>query len=186
MKKLLPKRAVRLSTITVWIIGIAVTVAVAIFLTLFSAYYNHSLLRSAAVSSEQVVEQSAVAVNNYLDSMKEKLTKISDQIALSNSKEEFSETVNLTVQLQSDIYAIMIYDENGNIILCQNEHSDIQKDKYEDLSFDKELFSKSNEFILTSPHVQTIFEGEYPWVVTLAKKTGKRKIRRNYLYCHRF
>lgn len=175
MKKLLPKKAVRLSTITVWIIGIAVTVAVAIFLTLFSAYYNHSLLRSAAVSSEQVVEQSAVAVNNYLDSMKEKLTKISDQIALSNSKEEFSETVNLTVQLQSDIYAIMIYDENGNIILCQNEHSDIQKDKYKDLSFDKELFSKSDEFILTSPHVQTIFEGEYPWVVTLAKKQESDK-----------
>lgn len=175
MKKFLPKKAVRLSSITVMIIGIAVSVAVAICLGLFSAYYNHSLLRTAAVSSEQVVEQSTVAVNNYLDSMKEKLNKISEQITVSNSKEEFMDKIDLTVQLQSDIYAIMIYDENGNIIVCQNENGSVKKADYNDLSFDRELFSKSDKFILTSPHVQTLFEGEYPWVVTIAKKQESEK-----------
>ena len=36
--------------------------------------------------------------------------------------------------------------------------------------FDKRLFNSNNEYVITSPHVQNLFDGEYPWVVTVCQK----------------
>lgn len=170
MKSFLKRKNVSLSTLTIIFIGIAVTAAVTICIGLFSAVYSRSLLRDAAVSSEQVVQQTTVAVNNYLDAMKDKLSKISDGISQSDSVEEFTENLSLTAQMQSDIYSITIYDKNGNILECVCETGQKKKEHFHDLSFDKDLFSSSEKYILSPPHVQTVFEGEYPWVVTLAQK----------------
>lgn len=170
MKKVSPKKNVRLSTLTIVFIGIAVTAAVTICVGMFSAVYSKSILRDATVSSEQVVSQSTVAVNNYLDEMKDKLSKISAQISKSESIEDFTKNIAVTTEIQSDIYAIMIYDENGKILNCVSENTKLKDEIYRDLSFDKNLYSTSEKFILSPPHVDTLFEGEYPWVVTLAIK----------------
>lgn len=170
MKKKLLKRDIRLSTLTIICIGIAVTAAVAICVGMFSAVYSRSILRDASVSSEQVVSQSTVAVNNYLDGMKDKLTKISAQMEKSESIDEFTKNISVTAEIQNDIYAIMIYDENGKILNSVSENTKLKDEIYRDLSFDKSLFSNSEDYILTPPHVHTLFDNEYPWVVTLAQK----------------
>ncbi len=173
MKKVLPKKNIRLSTLTIVFIGIAVTAAVTICVGMFSAVYSRSILRDATVSSEQVVSQSTVAVNNYLDEMKDKLARISTQMSKSESIEEFTNNIAVTTEIQSDIYAIMIYDENGKILNCVSENMKLKDEIYRDLSFDKNLYSNSDEYILTPPHVDTLFDGEYPWVVTLALKENQ-------------
>lgn len=170
MKKDTPRKHVRLSTLTIVFIGIAVTAAVMICVGLFSAVYSRSVLRDATVSSEQVVSQSTVAVNNYLEVMKDKLSKISTQMSKSESIEEFTEDIAVTAEIQSDIYAIIIYDENGKILNCVSENMHLKEEVYRDLSFDKSLYSASEKYILTPPHVDTLFKGEYPWVVTIALK----------------
>lgn len=170
MKKKLQKKNIRLSTLTILCIGIAVTAVVALCVGLFSAVYSRTILRDATVNSEQVVSQTTVAVNNYLDGMKDKLSKISSQISKSKSIEELTKNIAVTTEIQNDIYAIMIYDENGNVLNCVSEDAKLKDKIYRDLSFDKNLFSISNEYVLTPPHVHTLFDGKYPWVVTLAQK----------------
>lgn len=170
MKNQKNKKHIHLSTLTIIFIGIAVTAAVAICVGLFSAVYSRSILRDATVSSEQVVSQSTIAVNNYLDEMKDKLSKISLQMKKSDSIEDFTKDIAITTEIQNDIYAIMIYDENGNILNCVSENKKLKDEVYRDLSFDKDLYSTQEKYILTPPHVDTLFEGEYPWVVTIALK----------------
>lgn len=170
MKKKLQKKNIRLSTLTILCIGIAVTAVVALCVGLFSAVYSRTILRDATVNSEQVVSQTTVAVNSYLDGMKDKLSKISSQISKSKSIEELTKNIAVTTEIQNDIYAIMIYDENGNVLNCVSEDAKLKDKIYRDLSFDKNLYSNANEYVLTPPHVHTLFEGKYPWVVTLAQK----------------
>ncbi len=170
MKKIFSKKNVRLSTLTIVFVGIAITAAVAICVGLFSAVYSRSVLRDATVSSEQVVAQSTIAVNNYLDGMKDKLSKISEQMYKSESIEAFRNDIAVTTEIQNDIYAILIYDENGNILNCVSENSNFKDKICRDLSFDKALYATTEKYILTPPHVDNLFKGEYPWVVTIALK----------------
>ena len=47
----------------------------------------------------------------------------------------------------------------------------IAKKNATDLSFDKSIFSSLKDgYAITQPHVDTLYENKYPWVVTIAKK----------------
>ena len=170
MKKEKPKSHIHLSTLTIIFMGIAVIAAVAICVTLFSAVYSRSVLRDATVISEQVVSQSTVSVNNYLDIMKDKVSKTSQQMAKSDSLDDFVRDIEVTTAMQNDIYSIMVYDENGKILNSVSENPNIKENIYKDLSFDKILYSTNDDYIITPPHVNTLYKGEYPWVVTIAVK----------------
>ena len=56
--------------------------------------------------------------------------------------------------------SVTVYDENGKIINCVGSGGKLKNEIYKDLSFDKTLFDASGDFSLSSPHVQTLFEGE--------------------------
>lgn len=170
MKKKFKKPKIRLSTLTIVCIGIAVTAAVTICVGLFSAVYSRSILRDATVSSEQAVSQTTVAVNNYLDGMKDKLEKINAQMLDSKSIEDFTNDITNIAEFQNDIYAIIIYDQNGKVLNYVSENNELKKKTHKDLSFDKNLFSNTKTYILTPPHVHTLLDGDYPWVVTIALK----------------
>lgn len=170
MKKSHLKGGIRLSTLTIILIGIAVAATVSIATTMLVSVYNNSLIKDAEVSSQQVVNQTTVAMNNYLDGMKEKLDKISEEIENSESIEAFFDNISVTTRLQTDVHSIIVYDSDGKLIESASDGLKIKKDVYKNLSFDKTSFENSKEYALTAPHVETIFKNSYPWVVTLAKK----------------
>lgn len=66
-----------------------------------------------------------------------------------------------------------MYDHEGNILICTGSGNTLKKEIYKDLSFDKALFEGAADFALSEPHVQTLFDGVYPWVVTLAIRTDR-------------
>lgn len=170
MKKSHLKGGIRLSTLTIILIGIAVAATVSIATTMLVSVYNNSLIKDAEVSSQQVVNQTTVAMNNYLDGMKEKLDKISEEIENSESIEAFFDNISVATRLQTDVHSIIVYDSDGKLIESASDGLKIKKDVYKNLSFDKTAFENSKEYALTAPHVETIFKNSYPWVVTLAKK----------------
>ncbi len=179
MKKKFKKPKIRLSTLTIVCIGIAVTAAVAICVSLFSAVYSRSILRDASVNSEQAVSQTTVEVSNYLDGMKDKLEKINAQMTRSKSIEEFTNNIEIAAELQNDIYAIIVYDEDGNVLNSVSESGNIRNEIHHDLSFDKSIFEKSKDYILTPPHVHTLYDDSYPWVVTIAQKEYQSLYKKN-------
>ena len=169
-RKVKQKKNVHLSTLTIVFISIAVILAVTICVSYFYTVYSRSILRDATVISKQVVSQSTIAVDNYLDGMKEKLSKISIALSKSHNTEEFKNDMAMFSQMENDIYSIMIYDSDGKLILSVSDTKEMKPEIYKDLSFDKDVFSKGNPYSLSEPHVNTLFAGEYPWVVTMALK----------------
>ena len=170
MKKIRFKGSIRLSVLTIILIGIAVAATVAITITMFVPTYNKSLLSDAEMSSEQAVSQTSVAIHNYIDGMKSKLDKISEELENSNSIEEFFDKIAVTARIQTDIHSIIVYDSYGKLIETASDGLELKQDVYKNLSFDKNMFENTEDYVITSPHVQTIFKNSYPWVVTIAKK----------------
>lgn len=169
MKKRL-KPAISLSALTVAAVVAASLTAVSCTVAIFASVYGNSLKQNARVNTEQTVTQAAVAVNNTLDSMRYELDGITELSKNSISKEEFADKISSLLKIKSDIVSVAIYGENGEIIQCTGNSSKNLKNVYKDLSFDKKSFDASPEFSLSKPHVQTLFEGSYPWVVTAAKR----------------
>lgn len=164
------KITVHLSTLTIIAIGVTVIAAVAICMFLFATVYDRTLQKNASISSEQSVQQATVAVDNYLDEMKQKLTETSEELKETESLEEIDKKISLITRLQSDIYSVMIYDDNGKLLSYGADDAQIKDEITTNLSFDRDAFSTSRKYILTAPHVQTMFKDQYPWVVTIAVK----------------
>lgn len=164
------KFSLSLSALSILSITVACMVAVSVCSVIFSAVYSNSLIKDAKLSSEQSVGQIALAVNNNLDSMCQKLEFIEETVADCSDGEDFYNKISVITRMQKDIYAVTVYGENGDIIAATNGDTLLKKQIYKDLSFDRSIFESANGFTLSSPHVQNLFEGGYPWVVTLAAK----------------
>ena len=162
-----------MSAITVLSVTLAAITAVSVCVSIFAGVYSRSLLRDARVSSLQAAEQTATAVDNYLDSMKEKLSLIYGIVLKTETPVELEEKLSAVTYVQNDIFSITLYGENGEIIACAGSGGELKNSISADESFDKDLYEKTDGFILTSSHVQTLFKNEYPWVVTIAVKTEK-------------
>ena len=173
MKSSRRRFSINLSAITILSVTAAATAAVTVCIALFATVYSRALMKDAQVNSEQSVQQTTVSVNNYLSSMKSRLSEINEMVHNSATAEQFSSKIAALTQIQDDIYAVTIYGSQGEIISSNGENT-LKEQIYQDLSFDRELFEGAEDFALSKPHVQTMFEGAYPWVVTLAVKTDKK------------
>ena len=109
---------VKLSTLTVLSVAIATLVAVAVSITVFSSVYSRAGRRDAQVNSEQAVRQTAVAIDNQIDAMKARLSKFMKLATESHSADDFLSQIKALTELEENIYAIIVYDDNGNIVSC--------------------------------------------------------------------
>ena len=165
--------SVSLSAITVISIAAAVISAVAVCVAVFASVYTNSLMHDAQVNSEQMISQTELEINNYFETMKNKLSFVKRLIGNVGNASELESRFSALTAVQNDIYAVTVYDENGGIISCTGDGAKIKEHIYKDLSFDKKLFDESAEVAISDPHVQTLFEGEYPWVITAAVKLNE-------------
>ncbi len=160
----------RLTSLTMLSIGVTVVAAVAVCVMFITGVYNRALLQDASTNSEQAVQQATVAVDNYLTDLKDKLSLICQEIANVESPEQLQEQITVAARLQSDIDAIMVYDTEGHLLACGSDSGLLKTGDHPDLSFDEERFAQAEEYAILSPHVQTLFQERYPWVVTVARK----------------
>ena len=163
-----------LSALTVICVTVASLAAVSSCIAIFASVYSRSLMRDAKVNSDQTVQQTAIAVNNNLEAMKNKLTAVRNILYESKDPDDFRSKTDALTKIQNDIFAVMVYDSEGNILSCTGSGNTLKKEIYKDLSFDKALFEGAADFALSEPHVQTLFDGVYPWVVTLALRTDRQ------------
>jgi len=167
-----PVGKLRLRTITVLSVTLAMVVAVAISIAVFAAVYSNTVRQDASVSASQTVEQTEAAVSVRLDDMKDKLTTIGTMVEAYETVDAFRTRIEALTAIENEIFAVTVYDADGGILASVGSGYALKESPTRDLSFDKALYEGSDGFILTPPHVETLYEGIYPWVVTLAIRTG--------------
>ena len=162
---------IKLSALIIAIIVFGIlfsTVATTLF---FGIFYEKSMFNSAYVSSRQSVLQANETVSNYVSSIKSKLDNLCMETDNCNDSSSLQNAISTASRLEEDIYCVMIYDMQGNLLLNGNDSDEKVKENLTNLSFDKSVYSNLKDgYAISQPHVNTLYENKYPWVVTIAKK----------------
>lgn len=155
---------------------IAIVVFGVIFSTLastlfFSVFYKNSMFSSAYVTSKQSVAQADETVSNYIFSIKSKLDNLCIETDKCTDTASLKKVISTASRLEDDIYCVSVYDMQGNVLSNGNDTDENIKDGLTDLSFDKSVYSNLKDgYAISQPHVNTLYQNKYPWVVTIAKK----------------
>lgn len=162
---------IKLSTLIIAVVVFGVLFSTVGATLLFGVFYQRTMFNSAYVASKQSVYQTNATVSNYISSIKNKLDNLCNEVDSCDSLQSLKNAVSTAARLEDDIYCVTVYDTHGNILLTENDSGDTAKENATDLSFDKSLFPNLKDgYLITQPHVDTLYKNKYPWVVTIAKK----------------
>ena len=169
-----PLPSVHLSTLTVLAVAAAVTAAATVCVAVFASVYSRTMQRNAQLTAEQAARQATLAVDNYLRGAADRLDRICTMLDTYFSAEEWQAGMEAVAAAEPNVYAVMVYDTEGGLLGCAGGNSNRKQTVYRNLSFDRELMESVSPYAVSAPHVQTLFENQYPWVVTIARRQTSR------------
>jgi two-component system sensor histidine kinase YesM len=138
--------------------------------TLYSVF-SKTAERNAASSTQQIIEQVNLNLDNYLKEMMEVSSHISSNLDINNI-DNLSNILSVTTGIRKDIVTLAVFNENGDIVVC-NPYNEYDKNyKISEQKWFQDSLNNVGEYNFISPHVQRIFVGMRPWVVSLCKGTN--------------
>lgn len=153
--------SVRLSLATTLIAIIAVISIVVVL----NRRFNESLNKASCISNAQIVNNIKESIDVYLGEMG-MLTKKVKELMLDS---EGSKLLSRDFIMRNDINTIAVFDKYGKLVMKSNQK--LLKDEINIMG--EEWFSKvtpgSAIINYTEPHVQRLYDNEYPWIISLSK-----------------
>ena len=161
-----PRRPRLLTMLVGMVAGVTAVVLCAVS-TFFIAQYRAGMVQSARTTSAQACTQAAVTVARYVDDMNEVMDLV--QTSMEYEGAERDEFLRDLLRVRSDVVAVTTYTADGTLVDCWALGHEPRDRILQNLSFDAESAARGDSYV-TPPHVETIFEGYYPWVVTMAAR----------------
>ena len=160
-------RGIRLNSLLVLAIIGTVSIVLVSALLLFYRSYRSALYTNARTTGQQSIAQVGNTVNDYLDGINSRMDTISSSLEEDMSeREEFFDAV---LQIMPEVAAISTYDADGGLINVYGPGHEAREVIETNLSFDMMRLAAEPEGYLSLPHVETLFEEYYPWVITLVR-----------------
>lgn len=153
--------------VTAAVVLIVLLVCCVSVLTYFRIY-RVSIEQNAVTSSEQAVAQVQFMMEDYLKTINETMEMIRENMEKEESdKNEFLSNL---IEIKKDVVAITAYDGNGSLNRCWvGDESKLKGRVLKNLSY-MDIPEDFREIYISSPHVETLTENYYPWVVTIAQR----------------
>ena len=165
MKNRCPHTGLRITTILVSMVVGVVAVILCCCIFLFLDRYRSAMVQSAQTSSAQAVSQVSNTVGNYLMDMDQAMALVEQ--SMTEDTDSRDELLSAFLKFRPDVVAVTSYASDGTLLDCWSPGREPKETIFRNLSFDIETARTSNEPYMTAPHVETIFESYYPWVVTM-------------------
>ena len=158
-------RGLRTTTILVAMVVGVVAIILCSCILLFLDRYRSAMVQSARTSTAQAVSQVSDTVGSYLRDMDQAM----DLVEQSMTEEPASrdELLDAFLTFRPDVVATTSYSESGQLLDCWSLGRQPRADILQNLSFDLVQAQANDGPYMTAPHVESIFEGYYPWVVTM-------------------
>ena len=153
---------------TALIVG-ALAGAVAIFLRTYRA----ALIRNAETTSRQVIAQVSGTMERFLQDTNDSMKLLSGYLDLLPAQRE--SRFHAFLEINRDVVAITTYDERGQMMNCYSPGYRLRRLPLQNLSFDPARLEDYAGGYISAPHVMSIFQDEYPWVVTLIEPVSTRE-----------
>ena len=143
------------------------TVAVILIccIALFLDRYRSAMVQSAQTSSAQAVSQVSNTVGSYLSDMDQAMRLVEQSV--SESGESRDRLLAAFLKFRPDVVAVTSYSADGELLDCWSPDREPKENILQNLSIDLDMARATGGSFMTAPHVETIFEGYYPWVVTM-------------------
>lgn len=193
MKWQLPIRSIQTNMVLASVVLIIITILV---MSVASYYLSKEAVQSnAQVYTTELVKQVYNNIKSYVNGMKymsdlvsgnQAIQEYLEQDEFENAAAEQEYRKNISIFLQSmllsraDINSVSIFGYSGQFVsgrpdLTLNPNIDIR-------TFDwyRNAWESGDKYAISSSHVQPLYEGSYPWVVTLSRelvsRNGKKKL----------
>ncbi len=172
MKRIKNKRNImKKISLSQMLTGIVVMIVLVLTVTFFFAFvniYKNTTEENVVTSSEQAVLQVKNTVENYTEDMEILMEMIQKNISRGN--ENTDTYLKNLISIRKDIVAITTYDEQGNLLKAWSDRGKLKENIVENLSFNPNVPKEKEEMLnVTKPHVESLFEDYYPWVVTISE-----------------
>lgn len=158
------------SIITLSFTAVMVVSMLIISFALFRMFSDNAENR-AAFSTQQIMDQVNINFEVYLKGMLEISDVIRSNLSAETkfNKESIVNLLDVTSKIRKDIVTMAVYTKSGQLVI--SNPSSQYDNNFSVLDQDWFINSVSNpiDYIFQPPHVQRIFEGKRPWVVSLCK-----------------
>lgn len=165
MRGRLSQTGLRITTILVVMVVGVVSIILGCFIALFLTQYRSSMVQSACTSSVQASSQVSNTVSAYLSDMRQAMALVERSMAEDDAKRD--ELLRAFLEFRPDVVAVTSYSQEGELLQCWSPGRQPKEHILENLSFNLEQARASDSAYMSAPHVESIFEGYYPWVVTM-------------------
>ena len=165
MRRAVSRTDLRITTILVTMVVGVVALILCCCIALFLNRYRSAMVQSARTNSAQAVSQVSNTVGNYLRDMDQAMQLVEQ--SMSESVDSRDELLGAFLKFRPDVVAVTSYSFDGTLLQCWSPGRVPKENILENLSFDLRQARASNAPYMTAPHVETIFESYYPWVVTM-------------------
>lgn len=146
-------------------LGLSLIAVVAITLVVYrhaDAAINHSIEQNNA----QITENVSASINSYIKEMVSISDNVTSLLGRYSAKELNSK---LVVFLREDVETIAVFDSDGKPVVTTDKRtlrSDIEITRQ---SWFSGASTNGRRYLISQPHVQRLYRGEYPWVITLTR-----------------
>ena len=140
-----------------------VTLVISCTIFLFVQTYQRLLINNTETASRQSVSQVAHTVEAYLEEVDSVMDVLEEELEKPEQREEFIQNL---LRIRPDIAAVTTYDSEGRLLDCQSLIKKSRAAEDCNLSFSLERAREKKHYI-SNPHVLTLFESCYPWVVSV-------------------
>ena len=155
----------RTTTILVSMVVGVVAIILCCCIVLFLDRYRSAMVQNARTGSAQTVSQVSSTVGNYLRDMDQAMELVVR--SMSEPQQSRDELLSAFLQFRPDVVAVTSYSETGELLDCWSLGREPREEMFQNLSFDLDTARASDGPYMSTPHVETIFESYYPWVVTM-------------------
>lgn len=161
-------RRPRITTILVTMVVEMVAVILVCCIGLFLDRYRRAIVQNARTSSAQAVTQVSNTVASYLEDMDQAMDSVTQTLGQSAARRD--SMLEAFLNFRPDVVAVTSYDGAGNLLDCWAQGRDPKENIAVNLSFDYDQARRTADSFMTAPHVETIFDRYYPWVVTMTAR----------------
>ncbi len=156
-----------LRTTTILVSMVVGVVAIMLFccIAIFLDRYRSAMVQSAQTSTTQAVAQVSNTVGDYLEDMDQAMELVEQ--SMWEDAQGRDELLAAFLKFRPDVIAVTSYSREGELLDCWSPGREPRETIFQNLSFDLEAARASQAPYMSAPHVETIFEGYYPWVVTM-------------------
>lgn len=155
-----------LSGIFTSLVAVIVLLTSIVTILVFTRIYRDAMEQNAVTSSEQAVVQVQNMVEDYTKDMETVMDTIRGRIR--EDEKTGREFIQSLLEVREDVVAVTVYDAKGQLLDCMSNGRRLKQNYYRNLSYVK-ISEEEGMLNISKPHVESLFESYYPWVVTISQ-----------------